>query len=179
MLDLLAPTPFNPNPKSKACPRTGGDSTSKIDMTPEEYKRIKEDEKEHLRALKKLKQTARLLERRKSVNQALGNMVGGSKDALGTHEEMLDKLTLETAQQEARLEIALENTTLKDATGTPVRSLEQLEEDVHESAHRNRLADFPCRSDATLSVHNGKTVLEREHPLDRGVSSGPAHSFNR
>jgi len=101
-------------------------------MTPEEYQRIKEAEKEHLRALKKLKETARLLERRKSVNSALGDMVGGAQHTQDVHDEMLNKLALETAQQEARLEIALENARLDETSPAEAstRAPEALEEEM-------------------------------------------------
>ena len=101
-------------------------------MTPEEYKRFKEAEKEHLRALKKLKEQARQAQRLKSVNQALANMVGGAQDSFDVHEEMVDKLAIETAQQEARLEIAMENTALEETarSQTPTHSPEKLEEEL-------------------------------------------------
>jgi hypothetical protein len=78
-------------------------------MTPEEYERIKEAEKEHLRALKKLKKAVRDLERSKSIARSVTKMSSTSQSALETHEEMVDKLALETAQHEARLEVALES----------------------------------------------------------------------
>ena len=86
-------------------------------MTPEEYERIKEAEKEHLRKLKQLKQQVRDLERKKKVADALDDMVKApGEDILGTHEEMMGKLQEETALREARLEIALEEQGLDAAT---------------------------------------------------------------
>ncbi|NBC16760.1 MAG: hypothetical protein GVY18_05505 [Bacteroidetes bacterium] len=77
-------------------------------MTPEEYQRLKEAEKEHLRKLKKLKDTARSLARRNKVARTLGDMVSTSRDALDAQEQMVSDLAQETARQEARLELALE-----------------------------------------------------------------------
>ena len=107
-------------------------STFDLAMTPEEYQRFKEAEKEHLRALKKLKEQARRARRRKSVNQALENMVGGVQDSFDVHEEMVDKLAIETARHEARLEIAMENAALEETprSQTPTRSPEELEEEL-------------------------------------------------
>lgn len=96
-------------------------------MSPEEYKRLKEAEKAHLRKLKELKKTAHLLGRRKAVNDALESLATGSKEALDVHDEMVDKLTMETIQQEARLEIALENQAMRDAEATPDASARTLE----------------------------------------------------
>ncbi len=91
-------------------------------MTPEEYERIKEAEKEHLRALKKLKKAVRDLERSKSIAHSVTKMSSTSRTALETHEEMVDKLALETAQHEARLEVALES------AGERVRELDTMEQ---------------------------------------------------
>lgn len=103
-------------------------------MTPEEYQRIKEAEKEHLRKLRELKSAVRLLRRRTSVNKALGDMATGPQTARDVHEEMVEKLAIETAQQEARMEIALENAQLEaaedTAAPTPARSAEELEEEM-------------------------------------------------
>ena len=102
-------------------------------MTPEERERFKEAEKEHLRQLKKLKEQARLAQRRASVNKALSDMAGALKqddDPLDDHTEMMDRLALETAQQEARLEIALENAALEEAAQHEARSQEELDEEM-------------------------------------------------
>ena len=106
-------------------------------MTPEERERFKEAEKEHLRALKKLKEAAHQTRRRASVNQALANMTGAlgqEDDPLDVHNEMLDKLELDTARQEARIEIALENAALKEVVAQqaepPRPSPAQLEEET-------------------------------------------------
>ena len=77
-------------------------------MTPEEYQRIKEAEKEHLRTLKKLKKKLREVERQKSVSQALDNIVKAPGDEIArTHDEMIDRLAMDTIEQEVRLEMAL------------------------------------------------------------------------
>lgn len=104
-------------------------------MTPEEYQRIKEAEKEHLRQLKKLKEAVRLLKRRQAVNQALEEMATGAHDSFDVHEEMVDKLALETARHEAHLEIALEEAAHKDDAEAPAparatETPEALEEDL-------------------------------------------------
>ena len=77
-------------------------------MSPEEFERIKEAEKEHLRALKQLKSTARKLERRQKISRSLESLVSSSQDALDAHEEQMRQLALETAWHEARLDLALD-----------------------------------------------------------------------
>ncbi len=77
-------------------------------MTPEEYKRIKEAEKEHLRALKKLKSQLRTAKQQNSVAEAMKNIENAPGDEITrTHEEMVDRLAMDTIREEARLEMAL------------------------------------------------------------------------
>ena len=77
-------------------------------MTPEEYERIKETEKKHLIAVKKLKEKLKQVERQNTVDKALNEMASApGEDLLRTHEEMVDKLAMDAIHQEARLEIAL------------------------------------------------------------------------
>ena len=88
-------------------------------MPSENYQRIKEAEKEHLRKLKKLKEAARQLARQKRLSQAVDNITSGPRETLDTHEALMEQLAFETAQQEARLDIALENQQLDEpAAGT-------------------------------------------------------------
>lgn len=78
-------------------------------MTREEFERIKQAEKEHLRAIKKLKQTVKSLERQKSVNNALTNLASTTGDLLDEHTALVEKLSEQTALQEARFEVAMES----------------------------------------------------------------------
>ena len=84
-------------------------------MTPEEYQRIKEAEKQHLQAIKKLKAKLRQVEQRSgsgkkknSLQKALDEIENApGQDILDTHEEMIDRLAMDAIHQEARLELAL------------------------------------------------------------------------
>lgn len=75
-------------------------------MTQEEFDRIKEEEKQHLRQLRDLKRTYRQAQQKKSLVDSLTGMT----DALGnaTSREEVNQLMREAAFQEARLELALE-----------------------------------------------------------------------
>lgn len=75
-------------------------------MDREEFERIKQAEKEHLRALKKIKAKLHEAQRTQKLRQAIQNIEGaGTSD---TYDEMLDKLERETIEQEVRLDVALE-----------------------------------------------------------------------
>ncbi len=95
-------------------------------MDAESYQRLKEAEKEHLRALRRLKEAVRLLKRRSALDQALERLTTQTQAALEAHAEALERLKLETAYQEARLELALEHrtpspTVLSDTAQPPLR----------------------------------------------------------
>jgi len=72
------------------------------------YLRLKEAEKEHLRTLRRLKEVVRLLERRQAIDQALERLTTQTQAVLEAHAEALERLKLETAHQEARLEVSFE-----------------------------------------------------------------------
>lgn len=77
-------------------------------MTSEEYERLKEAEKAHLRKLKELKQAVREAERKRSISQVVGDMATESRDLLESNTKLADELAFQTARSEARLEMALE-----------------------------------------------------------------------
>lgn len=76
-------------------------------MSPEEYQRIKEAEKERLRSVKKLKKALSTLRHQREMREALGR-IASSRETLDSSEALLDELAAETARYEARLEIALD-----------------------------------------------------------------------
>lgn len=78
-------------------------------MTPEEYERFKEAEKQHLRKLRELKKAVGNLEREKSIRTAFENVRSEPADVLDKQKDLVDQLAMETAQHEARLEMALES----------------------------------------------------------------------
>lgn len=78
-------------------------------MTDEEFQRIKEEEKEHQRQLKSLKHAVRLLERQRSVTNALEEMTSRSRQVLEDNERLIEEIALDTARNEARLDVALES----------------------------------------------------------------------
>ena len=75
-------------------------------MTPEEFERLKEEEKKHLRELRALRQQHREVERKKSVLDALRGMTRPDLDR--THDDVVGKLMGEAAHAEARLDLAME-----------------------------------------------------------------------
>ncbi|MDZ4700555.1 MAG: hypothetical protein SH809_12680 [Rhodothermales bacterium] len=83
-------------------------------MTPEEFERIKRAEKEHLLALKKLKEQLRAAQRMQTINRALKEMQDApGVDISRTHDEMIERLALDTVRQEVKLDMALSETPIE------------------------------------------------------------------
>lgn len=80
-------------------------------MDRDEFERLKNEEKAHLRKVRALKQQLREATRKKGLLNALKGLDTSSLD--GTHEEMLRKLTEKNITSEARFELAMD--TLDDA----------------------------------------------------------------
>lgn len=135
-------------------------------MTPEEYERFKDAEKAHLRQLKALKKAVRLLERQKKIQSSLADMTRSSAEALEAQEEMIDRLALETAQRQARLEVALESGS--DAENTkradPIRS-ERADEELHRARARALVEKLKRSSDPTAAPERERSPrTERTQP---------------
>ena len=75
-------------------------------MSPEEFERLKEEEKAHLRQLRQLKQTHRDSQRMASTAKALGAM--RDPDLEARTDDTTDKLMRDAALAEARFDLALE-----------------------------------------------------------------------
>lgn len=76
-------------------------------MTDEEYQRLKEAEKEHLRAKKKLQETLQALRRKQGVRDAVQRMARSAQSALDRASDLIGRLAAETARGEARLDLSL------------------------------------------------------------------------
>jgi hypothetical protein len=80
-------------------------------MNRDEFERLKNEEKAHLRKVRALKQQLREANRKKGLLNALEGLDTSGLDS--THEEMLQKLTEKNITSEARFELAMD--TLDDA----------------------------------------------------------------
>ena len=98
-------------------------------MKREEFERIKEAEKAHLRKLKELKQAALRLGRQQRLTRAVDEIAGAADDPMGTHEEFVEKLAFEAARSEAKLEMALESQAEK-AAEADAEAAEALDEEA-------------------------------------------------
>ncbi len=137
-------------------------------MTPEEYQRVKEAEKEHLRALKRLKKAVRQLERSKSIAQSVTRMTAGSENVLDTHREMVDKLAMETAHYEAKLEVALESASDRAERAEREEALAKADEDLQRARARDLIDQI--RSELQAGAEEAPAAPDVE---DRTTSKEP------
>ncbi|HYE95045.1 MAG TPA: hypothetical protein VD962_02450 [Rubricoccaceae bacterium] len=89
-------------------------------MTPEEFERLKEEEKAHLRQLRALKQQYRQAQRQRGMLDALEGISKAGLD--DTYDEMLDRLNRQNIEAEARFEVALENRGLTPSDAGPTEA---------------------------------------------------------
>ncbi len=83
-------------------------------MKPEEFERLKQQEKAHLLEVEKLKARLKEAERLRSIGQALNDVrAAGSTDAL---DASLERVQFETAAHEARMDMAIDGSA--DSTST-------------------------------------------------------------
>lgn len=134
-------------------------------MTPEEYQRLKETEKEHLRKIRELKGMARQAERSRKVTGAVSDMVSSAERLLDEHREMTDRLTHDAALQEARLEIALE------AADEKATAINQEAEDEAE------LARIRARQTMNESRSTVASAPKSSGALDTAEPSNPSSSM--
>lgn len=78
-------------------------------MTDDEFERIKESEKNHLRSKKRLRRTLEALKQRDEVQGVVERMRQGARRLLDETESLVDSLRHSVAQREARLETALDD----------------------------------------------------------------------
>ena len=84
-------------------------------MTPEEYQKLKEAEKAHLRKIRELKKAQRSSSRKASVTNAVTGMASKMEELFSEHGEMVERLQMDSAMSEARMEVALDSVEANDS----------------------------------------------------------------
>ena len=84
-------------------------------MTPEEYEQFKEAEKAHLRKLREIKKQNQALKRKAAVTRSVTDMAEGATDLFSESDEMVERLQMDSASAEARLDVALDSMGSSDA----------------------------------------------------------------
>lgn len=93
-------------------------------MSPEEFERLKNEEKEHLRKLRALKNQHREVQQKASILGALRGM--RNPDLEADTDGRTERLFLDAATQEARLDLALESDAARQQAAQDEADLEQI-----------------------------------------------------
>jgi len=80
-------------------------------MTPEEREKFKEEEKAHLRKLRALRAAANRQRAVNNLRTKMADLTASVRDTLDTHAEFVDRLDVETARNEAMIELSMEEQT--------------------------------------------------------------------
>lgn len=147
-------------------------------MTDEEFQRLKETEKKHLRAKKRLQATLKRLKQRNEVQGVVQRMKQGARRLLDETESLVDRLRRAVAEREARFEVALDDSVgggedLYEAEET-LRD-ERAEQLVREMK-RDAADSSPARPSTTLTGEEGP---DSETEADDTYPEGPDKTIGR
>ncbi len=138
-------------------------------MTNEEFQRLKEEEKKHLRAKKRLQRTLRALKQRNEMQGVVQRMKRGAARVLDETESLVDSLRRTVAQNQARFEVAL------DDEMTEPDALHEAEEALREEraeALLRRMKEEETSSRSRPSISEDDETSE-EQPEDAPTQDGP------
>lgn len=146
-------------------------------MTPEEYQRLKEAEKEHLRKLKKLKEAVRQLERQKRVSRAVEDITDGPRALMDENADLVDQLAMETARSEAKLEIALESAAEKGETRPDPADEARMDEELRRLRARQLVEQM--RGESSAPEPKTTTDAKKEAKDDESKPRLPEKTIGR
>ncbi len=144
-------------------------------MTDDEFQRLKEAEKKHLRAKKRLQRTLRALKQRNEVKGVVQRMRQGATRLLDETESLVDSLRRTVAQDQARFEVALDDE-LDEDEGLH-EAEEELRDERAEALVRRMKAEEEAASDRSTA-----TVEADEAPgsvSDDSAPEGPDKTIGR
>lgn len=146
-------------------------------MTPEEFNRLKEAEKDHLRKLKKLKDTARMLERQKNVSRAVTDMTTSMEAKLSEHTDIMDQIAADAALSEARLEIAMESNEKADRVAQELKDEETLSKERAKQLIRQMKAE--SGEESKISSARAQTESKKKTPKKDQAENLPEKTIGR
>lgn len=138
-------------------------------MTDEEFERLKEAEKQHLREKKRMRRTLQALKRRNRAEGILQKMKHGAQRLLEETESLVDTLRSQVARNEAQLEVAID-------AEERVDDLQEAEEELREERAESLVQQYKA---AASSV--SRPATEEQEAPDAAPSSpdGPDKTIGR
>jgi len=134
-------------------------------MDDDEFQRIKEEEKKHLRAKKRLQRTLKALKQRNEVQSVVQRMKQGASRLLDETESLVDSLRRTIAQDQARFDVALDDELIED------EELHAAEEELREERAEELVRRMKAEQDATS--HPRPSMSEDEESSDTESDDKP------
>lgn len=125
-------------------------------MTDDEFERIKEAEKDRLRAKQRFQKTMKTLKRQNKVQSTVRQMRAAANRLLRDNDDLVDRVRSWTARQAARLEVAL-----APEEETPDDELAEAEEEL-----RAARADELVRQYKAATADRSHPSTDEERPPD-------------
>lgn len=132
-------------------------------MTDEEFERLKEAEKQHLRQKKRMRRTLEALKRRNRTQGIVQTMKHGAQRLLEETESLVDTLRSQVARNEAQLEVAIDEEEFRGD------DLHEAEEDLREERAESLIRQYKAAS----SPPSRPARDEQEGPNDESASPDP------
>jgi len=148
-------------------------------MTPEEYEQFKEAEKAHLRKLREIKKQHQALKRKAAVTRSVTDMAEGATDLFSESDEMVERLQMDSASAEARLDVALDSLGSSDAAQGQLDAAElaQAEEELKKQRAQELIRQMKSESpsrDGSPSAPESSTATPESPASDE--TTGPSTS---
>ena len=141
-------------------------------MTDEEFQRIKDEEKKHLRAKKRLQRTLKALKQRNEVQSVVQRMKRGASRLLDETESLVDSLRRTIAQDQARFEVALDDELIED------EDLHEAEEELRE-ARAEALVRRMKEEEKSSSRPRSSVADDADTDADEEPEEGPDKTIGR
>lgn len=143
-------------------------------MTDEEFQRIKEEEKKHLRAKKRLQRTLKALKQRNEVQSVMQRMKRGAARLLDETESLVDSLRRTVAQDRARFEVALDDEIVED------EDLHEAEEELREARAEALVRRMKAEEDTRSRPSGADNDKASDAESDDGLEQeGPDKTIGR
>jgi len=141
-------------------------------MTDEEFERLKEAEKEHLRAKKRLRATLEAMKRRRGSEGVVERMKRGAERLLDETESLVDALRRTVARRTGRLEVALDD---PDDAG-----LDEAEQALREERAEALLRQYKAARSSASRPDDGDDAPASEAPgSEAPPTDGPEKTIGR
>ncbi|MEP0547022.1 MAG: hypothetical protein ABJF88_08820 [Rhodothermales bacterium] len=145
-------------------------------MDRDEFERLKEEEKAHLRKVRVLKQQLREAKRKQGVLGALQGLDTSGLDA--THEEMLRKVTEKNVTAEARFELAMEALDEAEKQEATREEMARIEAERQKTAAADLVRQMKAQMLGDAAEHvEAQQPTERLAPTTEAPSAPPAKTI--